>query len=319
MALVEGIPGEFGPQPWGDAILRSCELLLLRITRRPANHEVRLPGLTTTPRHVVEDRTGKALTWRRDGDDLLVTLPGSDELPVVRVALEGKLRIVPPDTATANADGVWDVALTEPTAHLAARRAADIAVRFFGKVDPDAVYRVQVANQSYDVPGSRLIGPTIGPFPVPAARVVRLTVEPLSDGAVLSLDRLIGAPMGTVLASIDPVACREIAVLVTNFGRTPAHGEVHLPVPSGWKATPCEWSFADLAPGSTTSRRITLDQPRRSRGARTTGCTTTCTTAAARDLRITAHLDAGRRSASLPHRLLPTADLTGAGQYRSAG
>lgn len=302
MALVEGIPGEFGPQPWGDAILRSCELLLLRITRRPANHEVRLPGLATTPRHVVEDRTGKALTWRRDGDDLLVTLPGSDELPVVRVALEGKLRIVPPDTATANADGVWDVALTKPTAHLTARRAADIAVRFFGKVDPDAVYRVQLANQSYDVPGSRLIGPAIGPFPVPAARVVRLTVEPLSVEAELSLERLLGAPVGTVLASIDPLACREIAVLVTNFGRTPAHGDVHLPLPSGWKATPCKWSFADLTPGSTTSRRITLDQPRRSRGATRT---TACTTAAARDLRITAHLDAGRRSASLPHRLLP--------------
>lgn len=75
MAVIEGIPGEFGPQPWGEAILRSCELVLLRITRRPANHEVRLPGLATTPRHVVEDRTGKALTWRRDGDDLLVTLP----------------------------------------------------------------------------------------------------------------------------------------------------------------------------------------------------------------------------------------------------
>jgi hypothetical protein len=70
VALIEGIPGEFGPQPWGEAILRSCELLLLRITRRPANHEVRLPGLATTPRHVVEDRTGKALTWRRAGDDL---------------------------------------------------------------------------------------------------------------------------------------------------------------------------------------------------------------------------------------------------------
>jgi hypothetical protein len=285
VALIEGIPGEFGPQPWGEAILRSCELLMLRITRRPANHEVRLPGLATTPRHVVEDRTGKALTWRRDGDDLLVTLPGSDELPVVRVALQGKLRIVPPDTAMANADGVWDVALCGPTAHLVARRAAEVAVKLFGNADPDAEYRVQLANQSYVVPGSRLIGPTIGPFPMPAARVVELTIQPLSGGC-FSVDRLLGAPVGTVLASVEALAAHEVAVLVTNFGRTTSQGEVFLPVPSGWRATPCEWSFDDLAPGATVSRTVVLDRPR----------------AAARQL-LVPHLDAGRRSASLGYAL----------------
>jgi hypothetical protein len=298
VALMEGIPGEYGPQPWGDAILRGCELLLLRITRRPANHEVRLPGLATTPRHVVEDRTGKALTWRRDGDDLLVTLPGSGETPVIRVVLEGKLRIVPADTATANADGVWDVALTRPTAHLAARRASEVSVRLFGKVTPASQYRVQLAGQSYDVPGSRLIGPTIGPFPVPAARVVTLTIEPLSAGAGIHLDRLLAAPVGTVLASVDPRDDREIAVLVTNFARTPAQGDVYLPLPSGWKAAPCKWTFAELAPGATNSRTVRLTPPRRARSS------------AGLPVRrqaplITARLDAGRRSASLPHRLLP--------------
>lgn len=298
MALVEGIPGEYGPQPWGDAILRSCELLLLRITRRPANHEVRLPGLATTPRHVVEDRTGKALTWRRDGDDLLVTLPGSDETPVVRVALEGKLRIVPQDTAMANADGVWDVPLTRPIAHLAARRAADVSVRLFGKVTAASEYRVELAGQSYDVPGSRLIGPTIGPFAIPASRVVTLTIQPLSPGADLAVDRLLAAPVGTVLASVAPLGCHEIAVLVTNFGRIPAHGQVYLSVPCGWKAAPCQWSFADLVPGGTESRTVKLDQTRRSR---TTAGQQPARAAAPR--LVTTRLDAGRRSASVPHRL----------------
>ena len=134
MALIEGIPGEFGPQPWGEAILRGRDLLL-RITRRPADHEVRLPGLATTPRHVVEDRTGKALTWRRDGDDLLVTLPEAGELPVVRVALEGKLRIVPPDTVTANADGVWDLTPSRPRRTWSAGGPPRSRVKLFGPVD----------------------------------------------------------------------------------------------------------------------------------------------------------------------------------------
>ncbi|TCO46046.1 hypothetical protein EV646_10767 [Kribbella antiqua] len=267
MALIQGIPGEFGPQPWGEAVLRSCELLL-RITRRPANHEVRLPGLATTPRHVVEDGTGRALTWRRDGDDLVVRLPHSDSVSgasIVRVALQGKLRIVPPDTVTAHADGVWVLTPTGATSHLVARRSADVAVRVFGDADGDS--RVELAHQSYVVPD---LGRTVGPFAVPAGLVVPLTVE------AASVRRILVAPVGTVVASIHP-ADGGVSVVVTNFGRTVAHGEAVLPLPTGR----CRWAFEDLRPGASVSWPAAVS--------------------GSGELRV--QLDAGRRSASAPYLL----------------
>ncbi|TDD29884.1 hypothetical protein E1218_02770 [Kribbella turkmenica] len=271
MALVQGIPGEFGPQPWGDAILRNCESLLLRITRRPADHEVRLPGLATTPRHVVEDRTGRALTWRRDGDDLLVRLPDSAEAPVVRVTLKGKLRIVPPDTVTANADGVWDLTATGTTSHLVARRAADVAVRVFTESTAGrATACVALAGQTYaEADADR----TIGPFQVPARLVVPLRVE------ATGVRRVLVAPIGTVLASIHPTSGGALSVVVTNFGRTPARGDARLRLPDGSR---CKWSFAGLEPGDSTTWPVRIGGP-----------------AGRHEVRV--RLDAGRRSASSPY------------------
>ncbi|WP_350279806.1 hypothetical protein [Kribbella sp. HUAS MG21] len=274
MALIQGIPGEFEPQPWGEAILRSRELLLLRIARRPPDHEVRLPGLATTPRHVVEDHTGKALTWRRDGDDLVVRLPAAGEPPVVRVALTGKLRIVPPDTVTANADGVWDLTPTGPKAHLVARRAADVGIRFVGMVEPDSRHTIRLAGRRYGVTGHELTRTTIGPFPVPERQVVPLAVP-------AGVRRVLVAPVGTVLASLHP-GRDELTVVVTNFGRTPARGDVELPLPPGWSASEQAWTFDGLDPGRSTGWVTRLAGP-----------------AGPRELR--ARLDAGRRSASSPY------------------
>jgi hypothetical protein len=268
VALIQGIPGEFGPQPWGEAILRNRSLLL-RITRRPPDHEVRLPGLATSPRHVVEDDTGRALTWRREGDDLLVRLPDSSESPVVRVALQGKLRIVPPDTVTANADGVWDLAPTGTTSHLVARRSADVAVRVFGLIEGDV--RVELANQSYV---ASKLSHTIGPFPMHADRVVPLTVE------AFEVRRILVAPIGTVLASIHPTRGGDLSVVVTNFGRTIAQGEAVLPLPSG---SCCRWTFEELEPGASVNWPVPVTEP------------------LVGELRV--RLDAGRRSASSPYRL----------------
>jgi hypothetical protein len=266
MALIQGIPGEFGPQPWGEAILRNRNLLL-RITRRPPDREVRLPGLATTPRHVVEDRTGRALTWRRDGDDLLVRLPDSSEAPVIRVALQGKLRIVPPDTVTANADGVWDLTPSGTTSHLVARRSADVAVRIFGRVDGGV--RVELANQSYVASD---LSHTIGPFPMPAGRVVPLTVE------ASQVRRILVAPIGTVLASVHPTGGDDLSVVVTNFGRTIAHGEAVLQLPSG---SCFRRTFEALDPGASVSWPVSVSEPPHS------------------ELQV--RLDAGRRSASSPY------------------
>jgi len=275
VALIQGIPGEFEPQPWGEAILRSRELLLLRIACRPPDHEVRLPGLATAPLHVVEDRTGRALTWRQDGDDLIVRLPDSDEPPVVRVALQGKLRIVPPDTVTANADGVWDLTPSGTTAHLVARRSADVAVRFMGRVEPDSQHHIRLVRRTYYVSGHQLMRTTIGPFPMPDRRVVPLAVP---DG----VRRVLVAPIGTVLASIHPSESGELAVVVTNFGRAPARGEVGLPLPAGWSASEREWTFDGLEPGRSMGWPTRIVGP-----------------AGAHEL--CALLEAGRRSASSPY------------------
>lgn len=274
MALIQGIPGEFKPQPWGDAIVRSRELLL-RIARCPPDHEVRLPGLATTPRHVVEDRTGRALTWRRDGSDLVVRLPDAGELPVVRVALTGKLRIVPEDTVVANADGVCDLTPTGTTVHLVARHAADVGVRFVGMVEADSRHQVRIGGRRYTVTGQELTRSTIGPFPMPELRVVPLAVP-------AGVRRVLVAPVGTVLASVHP-GRDEVTVVVTNFGRTAARGAAELPLPPGWCASEQAWTFDGLEPG------------------RSIGWATRITGPPGTPTELRPHLDAGRRSASSPY------------------
>ncbi len=284
MALIQGIPGEFGPQPWGEATLRTCKLLLLRITRRPADHEVRLPGLATTPLHVVEDRTGRALTWRLDGDDLLVRLPDSGEAPVVRVALQGKLRIVPPDTVTANADGVWDLTPSGTTSHLVARRSADVAVRLFA----DSRSRIVLANQSaFATDVSR----TAGPLLMPAGLVVPLRIEGTG------VRRILVAPIGTVLASIHPNGGGELCVVVTNFGRTTAHGDAGLKMPDGSRH---RWSFESLEPGDSITWPVPIGGYMPVDGRVSAGGPVPMSGPTGRhELRV--RLDAGRRSASSPY------------------
>ncbi|GAA2835759.1 hypothetical protein [Kribbella solani] len=282
MGLIQGIPGEFEPQPWGEAVLRSRELLLLRIACPPKDQEVRLPGLITTPLHVVEDHTGRALTWRKDGDDLVVRLPDAGTAAstaagvaqVVRVALQGKLRIVPANTVTANADGVWDLTPTSTKAHLVARRVTDVGVRFVGMVEPDSQHHIRLAGRRYAVTGHQLTRTTIGPFPVPARRVVPLAVPS-------GVRRVLVAPVGTVLAWIHP-GRDEITVVVTNFGRVPACGEVDLALPRGWTARKQAWAFDGLE------------------GGRSIGWATRVTGPPG-DHELKVRLDAGRRSASSPY------------------
>jgi hypothetical protein len=290
VALIQGIPGEFGPQPWGEATLRTGELLLLRITRRPADDEVRLPGLATTPLHVVEHHTGRALTWRLDGDDLFVRLPDSGEAPIVRVALQGKLRIVPPDTVTANADGVWDLTPTGTTSHLVARRAADVAVRVFA----DSKSRVVLANQSAV---ANDVSRTIGPFSLPAGLVVPLRVE------ATGVRRILVAPIGTVLASIHPAGDGQLSVVVTNFGRTTAQGDAGLKLPDGSRH---RWTFENLDPGASITWPVPIPGSAAVGGSGAVGGSRAVGGSGAVGARVGRHelrvrLDAGRRSASSPY------------------
>ncbi|MEI8412201.1 MULTISPECIES: hypothetical protein [unclassified Kribbella] len=149
---------------------------------------------------------------------------------------------------------------------MVARRSADVAVRVFA----DNTSRISLANQSaVAADASR----AIGPFPIPAGRVVPLRLE------ATGVRRILVAPMGTVLASIHPTGDGELAVAVTNFGRTTAQGEARLTLPDGSR---CRWTFEALAPGTSTSWPVTLGGP-----------------AGRHELRVC--LDAGRRSASSPY------------------
>ena len=161
-----------------------------------------------------------------------------------------------------------------------------------------------MANPSFVVPGSALTTATIGPYAVPAGRVVALTVEPVSrstgstpasgsagfvpvsGSAGFPPARVLVAPVGTVLASVDAAGPGRLDVTITNFGRTAAQGEVFVPLPPGWRATPCQWSFEDLAPGAAATTYVVLGRP-----------------PSAGEHRLIVRLDAGRRSASLAHRL----------------
>ena len=289
MALVEGIPGEFGPQPWGEAILRNCGVLLLKITRRPADHEIRLPGLATTPRHVVEEQTGKALTCAATAT---TSWSGCQSGPLLRRSRSSRSRCrassgssrrtrPPPTRRRLGPRSGGSVASDLPPGRPPyggcrrppdragrGRHAADRGTRAGQRV-PGAGRRTRVRRT-----GGRVVGQVIGPFPVRAGQVVRLSV------AGLVVTRALVAPVGTVLASVHSKH-GDLEVQVTNFGRTAARGSIRVPAPAGWRGTEDAWDFEGLAPGATIGRKLRLE---REEGAAP----------------LVVQLDAGRRSASLP-------------------
>ena len=133
---------------------------------------------------------------------------------------------------------------------------------------------MQVGGRAYGVPVADVVGQVIGPFPVRAGRVVRLSV------AGLVVTRALVAPVGTVLASVH-AKHGELEVQVTNFGRTATRGSVRVPRPAGWHGAEDAWDFEGLAPGATIGRKLRLRQ-------------------GAGAAPLVVQLDAGRRPASLP-------------------
>ncbi|GAA3744690.1 hypothetical protein GCM10022225_30420 [Plantactinospora mayteni] len=280
----------FGGQPWGEVTVNGSNLYL-HVTDWPQSGELRLPGLATRVRGVVEDGAG-ALDWRMDGDDLVVSLPDRPHdqiLPVLRVALAGELRIIPPNTVDAR--GAWLLTDVERgyshtdtgsygstrrttvrhTAYLVTDRAERVSVTVRGTADPDARYRVAVGGQARVVTGAALTGGAVGPFTVRPNQVTPVTITlaaPTHQGQDLGLtvdttlvaatDRLVGwldAP-----THLETGATTEIPVLVTNPRREAASGSVALRVPNGW-TTGEPVSFTDLAPGRTVEARIPVTVP----------------------------------------------------------
>lgn len=287
-AVLDASATRFGGQPWGEVTVNGSDLYL-HVTDRPEG-ELRLPGLATRVRNVVEDSVDDAagrLDWRMDGDDLVVTLPAEfhdQVLPVIKVKLDGELRIIPANTTRAE-DGAWLLTDFEQgysyadtgsygstrrmtvrqTAHLLADRTTQASVTVRGTAEPATRYRVTVGNQERVVTGAELTGGAVGPFTVRANQVTPLTItlaEPAHQGQDLGLrldaavvaDRLVGwaQPPG----QLETGTTTAIPVHVTNHDRKPASGTVGL---RGWGVESV--SFRNLAPGQTFSTTIPVTVP----------------------------------------------------------
>ncbi|MFG3260394.1 alpha-L-fucosidase [Streptomyces sp. NPDC048172] len=202
----------FGGQPWGEVTVAGRDLFL-HVTKWPKAGEVRLPGLATDVRRVTAEK-GRALDWRRDGNDLVVRLPEKPTdavLPVLRAELKGPLRVVPDRTVTSD-DARWSLTPKDlhtgygyadkgsyysqkrtrvrETAYVASPRAHEVRVRLNGTAEPDTLYRVRLGSRSYVVSGKALTSGAVGPFRVPPRTVTPLTVtlaEPSHEGEDLGL------------------------------------------------------------------------------------------------------------------------------------
>ncbi|MEU6678982.1 alpha-L-fucosidase [Streptomyces sp. NPDC046925] len=215
----------FGGQPWGEVTVNDRDLFL-HVTQWPKSGELRLPGLATSVRDVREDGSKDRLDWRRDGDDLVVTLPERPRdkvLPVVKAELAGKLRIIPQHTVALGPDheAVLEGADIEHgysyaddgsysstkrttvrhTAHLSTERAGRLSVAVRGEARPEALYRVQVGKHSRLVKGADLTRGAVGPFSVRGGKVTPVTITLAAPGHAgeelgLRLDSLRVAPAG---------------------------------------------------------------------------------------------------------------------------
>lgn len=233
-AVLDASATRFGGQPWGEVTVNDRDLFL-HVTDWPESGELRLPGLATPVRQVREDGAARTLDWRRDGDDLVVTLPENPRdqvLPVVRVELGSELRIIPANTVSlgrddsgGNAPAVLGAADFEDgysyaddgsypstrrttvrhTAYVTAGRAGQLSLAVRGEARPDALYRVQVGERAELVKGKDLTREAVGSFPVRPGRVTPVTItlarpEHTGEELGLRLDAMLVAPTGSVVS-----------------------------------------------------------------------------------------------------------------------
>lgn len=214
-AVLDASATRFGGQPWGEVTVNDRDLFL-HVTQWPENGQLRLPGLATAVRHVEEDGEEGRLPWRRDGNDLVVTVPEQPKdtvLPVIRVKLAGDLRVIPQNTVALDKSSRSVVLDTEDfergssyadegsyystrsttvrrTAHITTGRADRVSLAVSGEARPDAWYRVQVGDRSRMVRGEELTGTAVGPFTVRPGRVTPVTItlaRPQHQGEDLGL------------------------------------------------------------------------------------------------------------------------------------
>lgn len=284
-AVLDASATRFGGQPWGEVTVNDRDLFL-HVTDWPETGELRLPGLATPVREVREDGAAGGLDWRRDGDDLVVTLPETPRdqvLPVIKVQLGSELRIIPERTVALGRDGAAALGASDfeqgysyaddgnysstrrttvrHTAYVTPDRAGRVSLALGGQARPDALYRLQVGSHAKLVKGEDLTREAVGPFSVQPGQVTPVTLtlaRPAHAGEDLGLrlDALLVAPTGSVVAwaqapdQLTVGAQTDVPVHVTNLGRPPARGTLSLRAPAGWTTGGGE-RFSGLRAGRT--------------------------------------------------------------------
>lgn len=202
----------FGKQPWGEVTVNDRDLFL-HVTNWPSTGELTLSGLATQVLKVQGDGDSGEFEWRRDGDDLIISIPKQPTdsiLPVIKVELADELRIIPAKTQMISNEGTWTInsssldlgrsyydggsyytnkqSTIRQTAYLASPKGGQVYLELNGKATSAGMkYRVEIGNRSYVVTGDELTKGKIGPFTVPANEVTPFTIT-LAEPAYFSQD-----------------------------------------------------------------------------------------------------------------------------------
>lgn len=204
----------FGGQPWGEATVNGNNLFL-HVMDWPEDGKITLPGLANKVLEVSEDGSSSKLNWDRKGNDLVVELPDKpmdSVLPVIKVKMDGKLKVIPTSTVSTNADSTWTIGEKDmnlgysyadqgnyystkqttirQTAYLESKNNDPVYLDLRAKANPDKSYHIQIGNHSEVMTGKQLNDSVIGPFDVPANEVVPLTItldDPAHNGEELDL------------------------------------------------------------------------------------------------------------------------------------
>ncbi|MFD2114949.1 alpha-L-fucosidase [Paenibacillus yanchengensis] len=210
----------FDQHTWGEVLADEGNLYLC-VNNWPEDGKLVLSGLANKVTKVVEDGETTVLSYTTEGDQLIIELPkqAKDEiLPVIRVSIEGALRVIPKNTVS-EIDGVWKVDGTylytgngyadeghyftlkqtqvRLTSYLAVKESGNISIHLNVEADPNRKYKVAVGNQGQVLLGAELSTVEIGPFAVPANQIIPLTIT-LADSAYVGDDLRIDFSAATV-------------------------------------------------------------------------------------------------------------------------
>ena len=100
----------FPPLAWGECTVKPGALYF-HLLDWPADNVLRIPGLRGDVRRVTMLRSGKKLSWKRDGNDVLVSLPASaNDLPTVVKLTHREILVDPERSLFAGYENVFEPA-----------------------------------------------------------------------------------------------------------------------------------------------------------------------------------------------------------------